>query len=281
MNRLTADARSRVISCLLEGCSIRSTVRLTGVAKKTVMRLLVEAGEACAAYQDLMFHDLESRRVQLDELWTFAYCKERNITREIAEEHPDAGDVWLWVAMCADSRLVLSWRVGQRDSRTARAFVADVASRLKNRAQVTTDGFGYYVPAIEESFGEDVDYAQQIKTFAADHNGRYSPPRFIGAKKVLIKGDPNEKHISTSYIERQNWGVRTTMRRYTRLSNGFSRKIRNHAAAVALNYFAYNFIKINRSLRLTPAMAANVVDRLYDVSDIVKLLEAAECKKAA
>lgn len=281
MNRLNADTRSRVISCLLEGCSIRSTVRLTGAAKKTVMRLLVEAGEACEAYQRDVLRNLSTKRVQLDEVWTFNFCKRGNITPKIAQQHPDAGDVWLWVALDADTRLVFSWLVGQRDTRTGRDFVNDVASRLSGRAQITSDGFPFYPPAIEDTFGDDVDYATLTKIYSADNTGKYSPPRFIGATTEVIKGEPDAGHISTSYVERQNWTVRTTMRRYTRLSNGFSRKLRNHAAAVSLNYFAYNFVKVHRTLRVTPAMAAGVTTRLWEVSDIVALLEATESKKAA
>jgi IS1 family transposase len=280
MNRLSSADRTHVISCLLEGCSIRSTVRMTGVCKKTVMRLLVEAGEACEAYQRAAFVNLATKRVQLDEVWTFNYCKRGNVTPEIAREHPDAGDVWLWVALDADSRLVFSWRVGQRDTQTGREFVWDVANRLAGRAQLTSDGFPFYPPAIEETFGDDVDFATLTKLYSSDASGRYSPPRFIGAEREVIKGDPDPKHIATSYVERQNWTVRTTMRRYTRLSNGFSRKLRNHAAAVALNYFAYNFVKVHRTLRVSPAMAAGISTRLWEVGDIVAMLEDAE-KQAA
>jgi IS1 family transposase len=273
MNRLSSDERASVISCLLEGCSIRSTVRMTGVCKKTVMRLLVEAGEACEAYQRAAFVNLATKRVQLDEMWTFNYCKRGNVTPEIREQHPDAGDIWLWVALDSDSRLVFSWRVGQRDTKTGLEFVFDVASRLAGRAQVTSDGFPFYPPAIEEAFGDDVDFATLTKLYSSDATGRYSPPRFIGAQREVIKGEPDAGHISTSYVERQNWTVRTTMRRYTRLSNGFSRKLRNHAAAVALNYFSYNFVKVHRTLRVSPAMAAGVTTKLWEVADIVALLD--------
>jgi IS1 family transposase len=281
MNRLTADTRARIVSCLLEGCSIRSTCRMTGAAKKTVMRLLVETGEACEAYQREVFTNLSTRRVQLDEVWTFNFCKKQNVTPEIAEKNPDAGDVWLWVALDSDTRLVFSWNVGGRDYATGREFIADVASRVKNRVQVTSDGFPFYPSAMEEEFGEDVDFATLTKIYSATSTGKYSPPRFLGATSEVLKGDPDPRHIATSYVERQNWALRTTVRRYTRLSNGFSRKLRNHRAAVALNYFAYNFVKVNRTLRVTPAMAAGVTERLWDVSDIIALLVASESKKAA
>jgi IS1 family transposase len=196
-------------------------------------------------------------------------------------KHPDAGDVWLWVGLCADSRLALSWRVGLRDGATAQAFVEDVAGRLSNRTQITTDGLHLYGTMIERVFGSEVDYAMLTKVFSAAGAHRYSPPRFFGARSEALKGDPDPRHISTSYVERSNWSARTTMRRYTRLSNGFSRKLRNHEAAVNLNYFAYNFVRLHRTLGCSPAMAAGITNKLWEVSDIVALLEAAESKKAA
>jgi IS1 family transposase len=275
MNRLDSETRSKVINCLIEGCSIRATVRITGVAKKTVMRLIVEVGEVCAEYQDQVFHNLKCRRLQLDELWAWIYCKQKNRTEEIAKKNPAAGDVWLWTAVCADTKLVPTWRLGGRDGRTAKQFVSDLASRLSHRVQITTDAHRPYLQAIEDSFGGDVDYAMLHKVygFPLENETRYSPAQVMGCEVRPITGDPAQEHISTSFVERQNWTVRTNMRRYTRLSNGFSRKIENHAAAVALNYFAYNFIKIHRTLRVSPAMAAGVTDRLWDVSDLVTLWE--------
>jgi IS1 family transposase len=206
-------------------------------------------------------------------------CKEKNRTEEIAKQHPDAGDVWLWVCIDADSKLVLTWMLGQRDLGTAKEFVNDIASRLAKRVQITTDGHRVYLNAIEDAFGMDVDYAQLQKIYGAptdEEYRRYSPGRCIGCEMKAVSGDPDPKHVSTSFVERQNWTVRTTMRRYTRLSNGFSRKLDNHAAAMALNYFAYNFIKIHRTLRMSPAMAAGVTDRLWDVNDLVALWESYE-----
>jgi IS1 family transposase len=282
MNRLSAENRAQVINCLIEGCSIRSTVRMTGIAKKTVMRLLVEVGEVCAAYQDHAFRNLRCKRLQLDEMWAWIYCKEKNRTEEIARKQPDAGDVWLWVAVDADSKLVPSWRLGQRDLATAKDFVSDLASRIKGRVQVTTDALKTYVNVIEDAFGSEVDYAQLHKVYRAplENETRYSPAKCIGCDMKAVSGNPDFKHVSTSFVERQNWTVRTTMRRYTRLSNGFSRKLENHAAAKALNYFAYNFIKIHRTLRMSPAMAASVTDRLWDVNDLVALWEAYEQRGA-
>jgi IS1 family transposase len=283
MNRLDAAKRTAVISCLLEGCSIRSTVRVTGVAKKTVMRLLCEAGTVCAEYQDRVLRNLPSKRLQLDELWGFIACKMANVTPEIAAKNPHAGDIWLWTGLDADSKLIVSWRLGPRDLATAYDFTHDLADRVSQRVQITTDGLKVYLEAVESAFYEDVDYAVLQKVYGNDLEAarRYSPAKIVSSTLEVIKGTPDPKHISTSYVERLNWSTRTSMRRYTRLSNGFSRKLENHEAAVALNYFAYNFIKIHRTLRVTPAMAANVTDRLFDVSDIVGLLEESESKKAA
>jgi IS1 family transposase len=278
MNRLDSATRAQVISCLIEGCSIRSTVRMTGVAKKTVMRLLVEVGEVCADYQDKAFRNLACKRLQLDEMWAWIYCKDKNRTEEIAREHPDAGDIWLWVCVDAESKLVPSWRLGQRDWATAIDFVEDIAGRVKGRVQITTDALRTYVDVIEDAFRGEVDYAQIHKVYRApsENETRYSPAHCIGTTLKEVSGNPDYTHISTSFVERQNWTVRTKMRRYTRLSNGFSRKLENHAAAVALNYFAYNFIQIHGTLRTSPAQAAGVTDRLWSVSDLVALWESYE-----
>jgi IS1 family transposase len=282
MNKLDSSKRTQVIGCLIEGCSIRATVRMTGVAKKTVLRLLVEVGEVCADYQDYAFRNLQSKRLQLDEMWSWIYCKDKNRTEEIARKCPDAGDIWLWVAVDADSKLVPSWRLGQRDLATAKDFVDDLAQRVKGRVQVTTDALRTYVNVIEDAFGSEVDYAQLHKVYRAplENETRYSPAKCIGCDMKAVSGNPDFKHVSTSFVERQNWTVRTNMRRYTRLSNGFSRKLENHAAATALNYFAYNFIKIHRTLRTSPAMAAGVTDQLWSVEDLVTLWEAYEQRRA-
>jgi len=282
MNRLDSKTRSNVINCLIEGCSIRSTVRMTGVAKKTVMRLLVEVGEVCAEYQDYAFRNLRSKRLQLDEMWSWIYCKDKNRTEEIARKCPDAGDIWLWVCVDADTKLVPSWRLGQRDVATAIDFVQDIEKRIKGRVQITTDALRIYLLVVEDVFGGKADYAQLHKVFRAARDGetRYSPAKCIGCDMKEVSGRPDPKHVSTSFVERQNWTVRTTLRRYTRLSNGFSRKLENHAAAVALNYFAYNFIKIHSTLRTSPAMAAGVTDRLWSVEDLVALWEAYESRRA-
>lgn len=283
MNKLTHAQRVQAVNCLIEGCSIRATVRMTGIAKKTVMRLLCEVGEVCESYQDRVLRNLPCRRIQLDELWGFNYCKQKNLTEEIQGKVPGAGDIWLWVAIDAETKLVPCWRLGDRNAGTAYAFTHDLAARLRNRVQLTSDGHRVYLSAIESAFGSEVDYAMLVKIYGNDsgHDTRYSPPECIGTQLAVITGNPNPKHISTSFVERQNWSVRTAMRRYTRLSNGFSRKIENHAAAVALNYFAYNFIKIHRTLRVSPAMAAGVTDKLWTVEDLVSLWESEESKRAA
>jgi IS1 family transposase len=251
---------------------------MTGAAKKTVLRVLVEVGEICADYQDRAFRNLRCKCLQLDEMWAWIYCKEKNRTEEIARKNPDAGDVWLWVCVDADSKLVPSWRLGQRDLATAKDFVDDIAMRVKGRVQITTDALKTYLNVIEDAFGSDADYAMLHKVYgaSAELETRYSPAACIGCDMKTISGDPDPRHVSTSFVERQNWTVRTTMRRYTRLSNGFSRKMENHAAATALNYFAYNFIKIHRTLRMSPAMAAGVSNRLWEVSDLVALWESYE-----
>jgi IS1 family transposase len=283
MNRLDSETRAQVIGCLIEGCSIRATVRMTGVAKKTVMRVLLEVGTICAEYQDKVFRNLHCKRLQLDEIWSWIYCKEKNRTEEIAKKNAAAGDIWLWTAIDADTKLVPAWMLGSRDGRTARRFVADVASRLCHRVQLTTDSHRPYLQAVEDAFGADVDYAMLHKVYGmpSEHETRYSPAQCIGCEMRTVSGTPDPQHVSTSYVERHNWTLRTNNRRYTRLSNGFSRKLENHAAAVSLNYFAYNFIKIHRTLRTSPAMAAGVTNRLWEVTDLVALWEEYERKAAA
>jgi IS1 family transposase len=273
MNRLNTATRAQVLNCLIEGCSIRATVRMTGVSKKAVSRLLVEAGTVAAEYQDRVFRNLSCRRLQVDEIWTFNYCKQANVTADIAARVPNAGDMWLWVAIDADTKLVPCVRL---------EFMSDLASRLKHRVQLTTDGYRPYLDAVDAAFATDIDYATLTKWYGTEmpQERRYSPPVVLSTIKKVISGDPDERHISTSYVERQNWTLRGTMRRYTRLSNGFSRKTENHMAAVAVNYFAYNFIKIHATLRTSPAMAAGVTPRLFDVMDLVVLLVESE-KRAA
>lgn len=276
MNRLDMETRCRVISALVEGNSIRATVRMTGVAKNTIQKLLLELGAACLAYQDRVFVNLTCKRIQVDECWAFCYAKAKNVTPEIAAKNPDAGDVWTWAAIDADTKLIPSWIVGPRDSASARMFVSDLASRLADRVQLTSDGLNLYLAAVERAFLGKVDYAILIKVYgnlSTDAQRRYSPAECMGCERTPIEGNPDPKHVSTSYIERANLTMRMGMRRFTRLTNGFSKKVEHHAAAVALHMMHYNFVRIHSTLRTTPAMAAGVTIKLWEISDIVALLD--------
>jgi len=280
MRKLPAEARAQILHLLCEGQSIRAVTRLTGASKNTVTKLLIDAGKACMAYHDANVRDVKAKRVQVDEIWSFVYAKAKNLpTAKAAPE--SAGDVWTWTAIDADSKLILSYFVGGRDAECAMWFMDDLRSRLANRVQLTSDGHSAYLEAVEGAFGGDVDYAQLVKMYGTAPEalrGRYSPPICTGARKTRIEGDPDPKHVSTSYVERHNLTMRMHMRRFTRLTNAFSKKVENHAYAVALHMMYYNFIRMHSKLRMTPAMAAGVSDRLWEIGDIVKLIEAAEPK---
>jgi len=274
MNKLTRDERARILHMLCEGSSIRSITRILNVGKNTVARLLADAGEACAAYHDEHVRNLKSKRIQVDEIWSFTYAKQRAVaTAKAAPAH--AGDTWTWTAIDADSKLIVSYLVGGRDAEYAMWFMDDLRTRLSERVQLTSDGHGAYLAAVEDAFGADVDFAQLVKVYgpAISAPGRYSPPAFVGAKRSVVEGRPDPDHISTSYVERANLTMRMHMRRFTRLTNGFSKKIENHAHAVALHMMYYNFVRIHKTLRVTPAMAAGVTDRLWEIADIVELIE--------
>jgi len=274
MNKLDTAKRARIVSAIVEGCSIRSIVRMTGASKNTIVKLLVELGAACSVYLDEHLVNLSCKRVQVDEIWSFCYAKAKNVTPEIAAKNPFAGDVWTWVAIGADTKLIPSWIVGPRDGVTARIFVNDLAGRLANRVQLTSDGLSAYLQAVERAFRGQVDYAQLVKMYGKSSEGqkRYSPAECIGCERKTIVGDPDPKHISTSYIERQNLSFRMGLRRFTRLTNAFSKKIENHTAALAIFYMHYNFVRIHQTLRVTPAMAAGVTDRLWSIEDVIALL---------
>lgn len=277
MNRLTHEERAQVLHLLCEGMAIRAVSRLTGVSKNTIVKLLNDAGRALGAYQDEVFRNLPCKRVQVDEIWSFTYCKQRNVGS--AKSAPlDAGDAWTWTAICADTKLVFSVLVGDRDAYFANAFMEDVASRLNSRVQLTSDGHKSYLNAVEGAFGADVDYAQLVKQYgpAPGPVGRYSPAICTGARRVEIEGAPDPKHISTSYVERQNLTMRMHMRRFTRLTNAFSKKLENHVNAIALHFAYYNFVRIHKTLRMTPAMAAGVTDRLWEMSDLMDVVAAAD-----
>jgi IS1 family transposase len=274
MNKLDASVRAQILRCLVEGNSIRATARLCQVEKRTVTRLMIDAGRACQAYQNQVLCDLPCKRVQVDEIWSFTYAKQKNVpTAKAAPEH--AGDTWTWTAICADTKLAINWLVGERNAVYAHAFIHDVWERLAGRVQLTSDGFAPYRDAVEQVFGIDVDYAMLVKSYGASPEGekRYSPAECIGAKKVPMQGNPDLKHVSTSFVERQNLTMRMAMRRFTRLTNAFSKKIENHAYAVSLHFMHYNFCRIHQTLRVTPAMAANVTNRLWTADDIVALID--------
>ncbi len=275
MNRLDPETRCRVVASLVEGNSIRATVRMTGAAKNTVTKLLLELGAACLEYQDRVLRDLPCKRIQVDECWAFCYAKAKNVTPEIKAKNPNAGDAWTWAAIDADSKLIPCWIIGPRDQVTARMFVSDLAGRLADRIQLTSDGLNVYLQAVERAFRGDVDYAQLVKVYADASEGqkRYSPAVCTGCKPTVMVGFPDPEHVSTSFIERANLTMRMGMRRFTRLTNGFSKKIENHAAAVALHMMHYNFARVHQTLRTSPAMAAGVTSKLWEISDIVALLD--------
>lgn len=277
MNRLTHEERARILHLLCEGQSIRAITRLTGVSKNTVNKLLIDAGRACVAYHDEHVLNLKSRRIQVDEIWSFTYAKQKNVaTAKAAPE--GSGDTWTWTAIDADSKLIVSYFVGGRDGECAMWFMDDLRARLANRVQLTSDGHKAYLEAVEGAFGDDVDYAQLVKMYGPSVGapGRYSPAECTGAKKVRVTGNPNAVDVSTSYVERQNLTMRMHMRRFTRLTNAFSKKVENHAYAVALHMMYYNFVRVHGKLRMSPAMAAGVTDTLWEIGDIVKLVEAAD-----
>jgi len=280
MNKLSHSDRARILHLLCEGSSIRSVTRLLNVGKNTVIRLMIESGKACAAYHDVHARNLQSKRIQVDEIWSFTYAKQKNVST--AKAAPDgAGDTWTWTAIDADSKFIVSWFVGGRDGDCAKWFIDDLASRLATRVQLTSDGHKAYLEAIESAFGADIDYAMLVKLYGTSPDsakGRYSPAECTGAIKTPIEGNPDPKHISTSYAERANLTMRMHLRRLTRLTNGFSKKVETHAHSMALFTTYYNFVRIHKTLRVTPAMAAGVNDRLWEVSDIVALLEATEAK---
>jgi len=274
MNKLSTEKRAQIISCLVEGNSIRSTVRITGAAKNTVVKLLVDLGRACAEYQNKHLVNLPCKRIQVDEIWSFCYAKAKNVPIEKRGQF-GYGDIWTWAAICADTKLVASYLVGNRDAETADIFIADLKSRLANRIQLTSDGLKLYLEAVEGAFGADVDYAQLIKLYGTDPAAekRYSPAKCLGAHRAPVIGKPDSKYVSTSYSERQNLTMRMSMRRFTRLTNGFSKKWENLAAAVSLHFMHYNFARIHQTLRVTPAMEAGISDHVWSLEEIASLLD--------
>ena len=272
MNRLNKEQQTRVTAALVEGNSIRSTARMTGVARNTITTLLLDLAEVCAGYHDKHVRNLRVRRLQCDEIWNFVGAKAKNATPEKKAE--GWGDTWTWTALDADTKLCVSYLVGGRDSWWATEFMQDCASRIRNRAQITTDGHRAYLEAVENAFGAEIDYAQLQKIYGAtaENDTRYSPARCIGCDMKVVSGNPDPKHVSTSYVERQNLSMRMSIRRFPRLTNAFSKKVENHAAAVALWFMYYNYCRVHQTLRVTPAMEAGISDHVWGLGELVSLL---------
>ncbi|HYF29761.1 MAG TPA: DDE-type integrase/transposase/recombinase [Chitinophagaceae bacterium] len=282
MNKLPIEKRVQIVKLLVEGNSLRSTSRIADVSLNTVTKLLVDIGKACADFHNSTVMGLTPKRVQCDEIWSFVYAKEKNVP-EGMEDY--AGDVWTFTAIDADTKLIISWFVGQRDMATAKEFMQDVGSRISSgRIQLTTDGYVAYPGAVDETFDRFIDFAQLQKIYGkpeglTQQERRYSPPQCIGCETKVISGNPDPKHISTSYVERQNLNMRMSMRRFTRLTNAFSKKVENHCHAIALHFVYYNFVRQHKTLTITPAMAAGLTKRFMSIEDIVNLLPVEEPKK--
>lgn len=281
MNRMPLAKRAQILGYLVEGMSLRAAFRLADCSINTVTKLLVDVGMACAEYQDSALRNLRCRRIQCDEIWSFVGAKQKNVPTERRGEF-GVGDVWTWTAIDADTKLVASWMVGTRDGDAARAFMGDLAPRLAHRVQLTTDGHKVYLDAVEEAFAWDVDYAMLVKHYGEGPQGpdrKYSPVEFVAAEKRRITGRPDPAHVSTSYVERQNLTMRMSCRRFTRLTNAFSKKVENHAHAVALHFMYYNFGRIHKTLRVTPAMEAGVSDHVWSLEEIAALVPEPVAKK--
>jgi len=274
MNKLPPEKRAQLLGMMAEGVSLRSITRLTGVSRTTSLKLLVDAGYAFSDYQDRTLRNLPCKRVQVDEIWSFVEMKAKNVPKERRGEY-GIGDVWTWKAIDADSKLVPSWFVGNRDAEHARTFLADLASRMAGRIQLTSDALPAYRDAVHDTFLDEIDYAQLVKMYgeSPEAEKRYSPPVCIGCESKRITGKPDPKHISTSFVERQNLNIRMGLRRFTRLTNAFSKKFENHVHGLAIYFMYYNFVRIHQTTRVTPAMAADVTDKLWELSDLVRVVE--------
>ncbi len=274
MNRLSITDRAKILHMLVEGSSLRATARMADVSRNTVDKLLRDVGSACLDYQDRTLRGLYCERVQCDEIWSFVYSKDKNVPKEKQGEF-GYGDVWTWVALCADTKLVPCWLVGPRHAGAAKVFMENLANRLAHRVQLTTDGLRSYLDAVEGAFGADIDYAMLIKLYgpSPEQEKRYSPPKCNGTLTGAVQGNPDEKYISTSYVERQNLTMRMSMRRFTRLTNAFSKKIENHIHAISLHYMYYNFGRIHQSLRVTPAMEAGISGHVWSLEEIASLVK--------
>jgi IS1 family transposase len=275
MNILATDKRAQILNCLVEGNSMRSTQRLCNVAKKTVERMLVSAGTACAAFTDKTMRNLNCKLLQVDELWSFTLCKQANIPKRLKNKRC-IGDTWTWIALDSQTKLIPCFHVGKRDAKDAYQFINDLAGRLASRVQLTSDGHKAYLQAVEDAFGSEIDYAQLVKLYGKEQlpvmEARYSPPACIGTRKTCISGNPDGRFVSTSHIERQNLTVRMGSRRFTRLTNAFSKKLENHKHAAAIHFMHYNFCRIHTTLRVTPAMEARLTDHVWSLNEIVELI---------
>lgn len=281
MNKLSTEKRVQLLASLVEGNSIRATARMTGVAFNTVLKFVADAGRACSIYQDQVFHNLTCKRLQCDEIWSFVGCKAKNTTPETKAK--GWGDVWTWTAIDADTKLVPCWFIGTRDASAAWHFMHDLKARLANRVQLTTDAHKAYLTAVDVTFGNEIDYAQLVKIYGVPPQGpetRYSPAQCMGARKAVMTGQPEYGHVSTSIVERQNLTMRMSMRRFTRLTNAHSKKVENHEHAVALHFMHYNFCRIHQSLRVTPAMEAGITDHVWELKEIVTLMDYLAVKTA-
>jgi IS1 family transposase len=273
MNILSVQERKQIVAALVEGNSMRAISRMTGVSRNTINKLLIDLGNACSAYQDRVFRNLKCQHIQCDEIWSFVGCKAKNVTPD--NKGNGWGDVWTWVALDAETKLVPTWFVGTRDAGAAYHFIHDLKERLASRVQLTTDGHKAYLNAVEDAFGAEIDYAMLVKIYgnAPEHGEvRYSPAVCMGARIAKITGKPDFAHVSTSYVERQNLTMRMSMRRFTRLTNGFSKKVENHEHSIAVHYMFYNFARVHQSLRVTPAMEAGISDHVWSLEEIVGLL---------
>ena len=282
-NKLSNEKRAQILSVLCEGMGVNAATRITGASKNTVLKLLADAGEACAKYQDEAMRNLKCKRIECDEIWSFVGCKQKNVPAEL-EGILGYGDVYTWTAIDAETKLIPCWHVGTRDLDSAKAFISDLASRLDNRVQLTTDGHKAYLEAVEEAFGRDVDFAQLVKIYGNEgqtknDSRRYSPSEFSGSEKRIITGNPDMKLISTSYVERSNLTMRMHNRRFTRLTNAFSKKLENHMHALSLYFMHYNFVRIHKTLKVTPAMESGISKTLWEISDIVALIPEEAPKK--
>jgi IS1 family transposase/lambda repressor-like predicted transcriptional regulator len=282
MNKLSTSKRVQIVAAMTEGNSLRSISRMTGVSLVTILKLLADLGTVCAERHDSLIRNIHARRVEVDEIWNYCYAKAKNVPEE--KKGTGAGDVWTWVGIDSESKMIISYLVGGRDAEWANHFMLDLASRVSHRIQLTSDGLRHYFAAVENAFGADVDFAMLVKIYGASSDSpesRYSPAKCIGCESHRVMGNPDPAYISTSYIERQNLTMRMSMRRFTRLTNGFSKKLENLRHAVAIHYMHYNFCRVHKTLRVTPAMEAGIANHVWAIEELINLLEAKESAIAA